>query len=229
MFLIADLAGFTALTDGHGDMTAASIVSRYIEIVNDTLHPDSHLIERTGDEVLIASNNTQSIVETAIHLRHTVERESDFPCVHVGIHTGSALKKDGHYFGRALNLTSRIAAHARGGEILCTEKIVASVQQLIGVQYHSIGQIQFKNISEPVSLYEIIVEGQREECTAIDPVCHMHVQPEKATAHILFEDKMYYFCSIERFRDKVWHRFFHYTSSTDNWRRRLPGGDGCFI
>ena len=25
------------------------------------------------------------------------------------------------------------------------------------------------------------------------------------------------------------HRFFHYTSSTDDWRRRLPGGDGCFI
>jgi class 3 adenylate cyclase len=197
VFLIADLAGFTALTEAHGDMSAASIVSRFVEIVNDTLQPESHLIERTGDEVLIASNDAQSIVETAIHLRHTVERESDFPCVHAGIHAGSALKKDGHYFGRALNLTSRIAAHARGGEILCSEKIAASVKQLIGVQYHSLGQIQFKNISEPVSLYEILVEGHAGECTAFDPVCHMHVQSESATSHILFEDKIYYFCSFE--------------------------------
>lgn len=196
-FLIADLAGFTALTEAHGDMSAASIVSRYVEIVNDTLHPECRLIERTGDEVLITSKNTQSIVETAIHLRQAVERESDFPCVHVGIHVGSALEKDGHYFGRALNLTSRVAAHARGGEILCTEKIVESVKMSINAQFHSLGRIQFKNIYDPVSLYEIQVEGHAGECTAFDPVCHMHVQPDTATAHIMFEDKVYYFCSFE--------------------------------
>ena len=196
-FLIADLAGFTALTEAHGDMSAASIVSRYIEIVNDTLHPECRLIERTGDEVLIASKNTQSIVETAIHLRQAVERETDFPCVHAGIHAGSTLEKDGHYFGRALNLTSRVAAHARGGEILCTDKIVDSVEPIIDVKYHSLGQIKFKNISEPVSLYEINVEGHAGECTAFDPVCHMHVQPEIAAANILFKDRMYYFCSID--------------------------------
>ena len=196
-FLIADLAGFTALTEAHGDMSAASIVSRYVEIFNDTLHPGSRLVERTGDEVLIASNNVQSVVETAILLRKTIESESHFPCVHAGIHAGSALEKDGHYFGKALNLTSRIAAHARGGEILCTEKIVTAVKPIVNVKYQSLGQIQFKNISDPVSLYEIIVEGHAGECTAFDPVCHMHVQPEKAAANILFEDRMYYFCSIE--------------------------------
>ena len=52
-FLIADLAGFTALTEAHGDLSAASIVSRYMEIVNDTLQPGSRLVERTGDEVRI--------------------------------------------------------------------------------------------------------------------------------------------------------------------------------
>ena len=196
-FLIADLAGFTALTEAHGDMSAASIVSRYVEIVNDTLHPESRLIERTGDEVLIASNDTQSIVETAIHLRQTVERESEFPCVHAGMHSGSALEIEGHYFGRALNLTSRVAAHARGGEILCTEKIVESANPLIDVKYQSLGQTKFKNISDPVSLFEIIVKGNGGECTAFDPVCHMHVQPDRATAHIMFENRMYYFCSFE--------------------------------
>ena len=78
-FLIADLAGFTALTEAHGDLSAASIVSRYMEIVNDTLQPGSRLVERTGDEVLIAANNVQSVVETAIYLRKTIESESHFP------------------------------------------------------------------------------------------------------------------------------------------------------
>lgn len=85
-FLIADLAGFTALTEAHGDISAASIVSRYVEIVNDTLHPECRLIERTGDEVLITSKNTQSIAEKAIHLRQ-VSKENPIFHVYMRVYT----------------------------------------------------------------------------------------------------------------------------------------------
>jgi adenylate cyclase len=197
IFLIADLAGFTALTEAHGDMSAASIVTRYIEIVKDTLRPGCHLIERTGDEVLIASNNAQHVVKTAIDLRQAIENESLFPCVHAGIHAGSALEKDGHYFGKALNLTSRIAAHARGGEILCSEKIIESANAIRNVKSRSIGKIQFKNITDPISVFEIIVGGHVGECTVFDPVCHMHVQAESAVAQLQYDGRMYHFCSFE--------------------------------
>jgi adenylate cyclase len=197
VFLIADLAGFTALTEAHGDMSAANIVTRYVDIVKDNLNQGSKLVERVGDEVLIVSNDASSIVQTAINLRDTIEKEQLFPCIHAGIHAGSTLERDGHYFGKALNLTSRVAAHARGGEILCTEKIVDTASNLTDTKYRSLGHIQFKNISEPVSVYEVIVEGRLGECTVFDPVCHMHVREETSVSRLLFEDRMYYFCSFE--------------------------------
>ena len=197
VFLIADLSGFTALTEAHGDMSAASIVTRYVEIVNDNLCQGTKLVERVGDEVLIVSNEATSIVRTAIDLRDTIEKEQLFPCIHAGINAGSALEKDGHYFGKALNLASRVAAHARGGEILCTDKIVDLANDIENIKYQSLGLIQFKHITEPVAVFEITVGERVGECTLFDPVCHMHVQAETAVAQLRFDDRTYYFCSFE--------------------------------
>lgn len=196
VFLIADLAGYTALTEAHGDMSAVRIVKRYVEIVNDNIFPGTKLIERVGDEILMVSNDVTSIVRTAVNLRDTIENEQHFPCIHAGIHVGSALEKDGHYFGKALNLASRIAAYARGGEILCTDRIVRMVCDIEDVNYRSIGSIEFKHIPEPVAVFEVIVGGRVGECTIFDPVCHMHVQPETAVAQLRVDERVYYFCSI---------------------------------
>ena len=197
VFLIADLAGYTALTEAHGDMSAARIVKRYVEIVNDNIFPGTKLVERVGDEILMVSNDATSIVRTAVNLRDTIENEQHFPCIHAGIHVGSALEKEGHYFGKALNLASRIAAYARGGEILCTEKIVHMAGDIEDVTYRSLGSIGFKHIPEPVAVFEVIVGGRVGECTIFDPVCHMHVQPETAVAQLRVNERVYYFCSIE--------------------------------
>ena len=53
VFLIADLAGYTALTEAHGDMSAARIVKRYDEIVNDNILPGTKLVERVGNACTI--------------------------------------------------------------------------------------------------------------------------------------------------------------------------------
>ena len=197
VFLIADLAGYTALTEAHGDMSAATIVNRYIEIVNDNIFPGTELVERVGDEILMVSNDAESIVRTAIDLRDTIESEQHFPCIHTGIHVGSALEKDGHYFGKALNLASRVASYARGGEILCTEKIVQRANDIKDVTYRSLGPVEFKHIPEPVAVFEVMVGGRVGECTIFDPVCHMHVQPDTAVAQMRKDERVYYFCSLE--------------------------------
>ena len=197
VFLIADLAGYTALTEAHGDMSAAKIVKRYVEIVNDNIFPGTKLVERVGDEILMVSNDAKSIVRTAVNLCDTIESEQYFPCIHAGIHVGSALEKDGHYFGKALNLASRVAAYARGGEILCTDKIVHMACDIEDVDYRALGSIEFKHIPEPVAVFEVIVGGRVGECTIFDPVCHMHVQPEMAVAQLRVDERVYYFCSLD--------------------------------
>jgi hypothetical protein len=42
-FLMADMSGFTALTETHGDMHAANVATRYVEIAEEVLDPGARL------------------------------------------------------------------------------------------------------------------------------------------------------------------------------------------
>lgn len=197
VFLIADLSGYTALTEAHGDISAVEIVTRYVEIVRAALHPGAELVERVGDEVLIVSPEAASLVYTAIALREAIEHEALFPTMHAGIHGGKVVAKDGHYYGRALNLASRVAAHARGDQILCTEWVAASAKDLKDVEYRALGLTQFKNITEPVAIFEVLKGQEKGNARLIDPVCRMQVREDTAPGRLSFGEKTYYFCSFD--------------------------------
>jgi class 3 adenylate cyclase len=115
-FLVADLAGYTSLTETHGDHTAADLLSRYATIVQESLREDTVVVDRIGDEVLTTSGNTQNLLDTGLDLLSRIEREPDFPATHTGLHAGNVIRRDRRYFGTTLNLTSRICSHSRGGQ-----------------------------------------------------------------------------------------------------------------
>jgi class 3 adenylate cyclase len=118
--LIADLSGYTALTETHGSLTAADLIDRYVDIVNASLIGDSKLQERVGDEVMIVSTSADYLLATAELLLQSTQEEYNFLEVHGGLHYGTLLKRNNSYFGSALNLTARIASQASAGTFLCS-------------------------------------------------------------------------------------------------------------
>jgi len=197
VLLVADLSGYTALTEAHGNISAAKVVNRYTEIAKESLYEGTRLIERVGDEILIASTDAASIIKTALKLVHKIETEPFFPTIHAGIHSGKVLEQGGHYFGSALNIASRVVSHARGCQILCTKTVVEMVGEMEDIKFRAIGEVNFKNIFEPVALFEIVTDCRKLEINVVDPVCRMLVSPESASAHLTFKDNNYYFCSFE--------------------------------
>ena len=196
-FLIADLAGFTALTEIHGSRHAAWVVTRYVEIVRATLHPRARLAERVGDAVLIVAPDPESAVRTAVDVREATEREPLFPLLRVGVHGGPVIELNGSYFGTPLNLTARLAAHATAGQILCTESIAAAASSLEGVEFRSLGPVSLRNILTPVSVFEVMVANRAGESEPIDPVCQMRVDPLTAASQLAHGGRTFYFCSPE--------------------------------
>ncbi|MGD2096983.1 MAG: adenylate/guanylate cyclase domain-containing protein [Desulfobacterales bacterium] len=110
IFLIADLSGYTAMTEAHGGISAARVVKRYIEIVQECLQEGSRLVETIGDEVIVIGDDAANLIRVALNLREKVENEPNFPAVHIGIHAGDVLEQDGRFFGSAINIASRTAA-----------------------------------------------------------------------------------------------------------------------
>ncbi|MEP7372777.1 MAG: hypothetical protein ABI675_05260 [Chitinophagaceae bacterium] len=180
--LIADLSGYTALTETHGASAAADIIDRYIEMVNDCLVGDSHFHERTGDEAMMVSSSADHLLATLSNLVQITSMENNFLQVHGGLHYGKILNRNNSYFGTALNLTARIAKKASPGSFWCSAEYVNSISHETPFTFLSKGKQAFKNISEDHEVYELIA-GQR-SLTYIDPVCKMQINhKEKATAH----------------------------------------------
>ena len=197
IFLIADLSGYTALTEAHGSISAAQIIKRYIEIVRECLLEDSRLVETVGDEVLIIGNDASHIIQVGINLRKKVENEPNFPAVHIGIHAGDVLEQDGRFFGSAINIASRTAAYARAGQIIATAAAIKRVADKKAISYQPLGEIQFKNIAEPISIFEIDSGHSVLNMNVTDPVCRMQLKPDTALGRLNYQGQNYFFCSFE--------------------------------
>jgi class 3 adenylate cyclase/YHS domain-containing protein len=194
-FVIADLAGFTALTEIHGSRHAAWVVTRYVEIVRAALVPGARLAERVGDAVLIVAPDAASAVGTAVDLRAATEREPLFPLLRLGVHGGRVVQLDGSYFGTPLNLTARLAAHAMAGQILCTDSVAAAASNLEGVEFRGVGTVTLKNILAPIAVFEVVAANRHAQDELIDPVCQMRVDPTTAASQLSHGGRTYLFCS----------------------------------
>src|SRR5689334_2348808 len=97
--LIADLSGYTSLTDTHGSTAAADLIEKFIDILEKSLVGSSKFHQRTGDEVLVVSSSADDLLGTAIALMQNTSAEHEFLQVHGGLHYGKILKRNNDYFG----------------------------------------------------------------------------------------------------------------------------------
>ena len=190
--LIADLSGYTALTETHGASSAADLIDKYIEIVNNSLVGESHLHERVGDEVMIVSDSPDHLLSTAVVLLQNVFTEYNFLQIHGALHYGKILKRNNSFFGSTINLASRIASHAKPGFFLCSADFLNAMTDKKSYSFTSIGKYNFKNVIEEKEVFEITID--RPESLYIDPVCRMLInEKENAIAHP--KEPNIFFCS----------------------------------
>ncbi len=69
-----------------------------------------------------------------------------------------ALYRDGDYFGRDVNIASRVAARSAGGEVLVTRPVVEHAGSHL--EFERIAEVKLKGFSEPT---EIFIARQGEE------------------------------------------------------------------
>jgi class 3 adenylate cyclase len=121
-FLFADLAGFTAFTERHGDERAAELaVSFHEHVASLTQEHGCEVVKTIGDAVMVRGESAQTAVWLAQRIIERALREG-LPPVRVGLDTGPAVQRNGDWFGATVNIASRVTALTRAGELLMTER-----------------------------------------------------------------------------------------------------------
>jgi adenylate cyclase len=152
-----DLTGYTRLTEEQGDEVAARVATSLASMVeNISRRHGGTPIRWLGDGGMFHFKDPGAAVVSGLDMVESAPR-AGLPPMHIGIHTGPVIFQDGDVYGRTVNLASRIASHATGGEVLASEGTVSRVPA-DGVRFHPVGPVMLKGLPTPVELFRAVRE-----------------------------------------------------------------------
>ena len=148
-----DLAGYTRLTEEQGDQAAAELAGTLAVLVERSSRAHGGTpVKWLGDGVMLYFRRPAEAVEAALGMVGEVP-EAGLPPAHVGVAAGPVVVQGGDYFGRTVNLASRVAARADAGQVLVTAT-VAEAPSPDGVVYADLGAFELKGFAAPVRVLE---------------------------------------------------------------------------
>jgi adenylate cyclase len=144
----ADLAGYTRLTEEEGDLQAVDAVERFVDAVESTLPEEARVIKTIGDEVMIVGSDPAALTDWAVEFQ---AEQDGGPLPRIGIHCGEALYRDGDYYGRDVNIASRVAARSAGGDVLVTRPVVEHAGPHL--EFERIAEVRLKGFTDSTEIF----------------------------------------------------------------------------
>lgn len=160
-FLFADLRGYTAFVERHGDSAAADVLDAYRELVRAEVARHAGAEIRTeGDSFYVVFPSARRAVACGLAIVEAAERASrdhpDRPIrVGIGINAGETIQRGEGFVGTAVNLAARVCAQAREGEVLITLAVRDAVGAAAGLRFSPRGTRRLKGIGRPIALYAV--------------------------------------------------------------------------
>lgn len=198
-FVFADLAGYTALTEAHGDEHAADTAATFCQTVRSVMHDyGAEEIKTIGDAILLRVPRADDAVRLAARLVGDHGARHQALSVRIGMHTGVAVCRDGDWFGAAVNIAARVSDLAVAGEVLLTSATAdAAGHALAALKPEPRGRRHLRHVRESVELFALRPTSTLGLPLAVDPVCRMTVDPERAPRRTIHQGRQYVFCSEE--------------------------------
>jgi adenylate cyclase len=160
-FLFMDLVGFSALTAERGDERAADVALALYARVRQLLplHRGEE-IKTIGDAMMVRCEDPRAGVELGLRIAEEIAGEQDLPPLRIGVHTGSAVHRDGDWYGGAVNVAARLCSAAGGGEVLVSDAAREAAGSPCEIDFGVRRLHWLKNIPEPVAAGSAV----RQEC-----------------------------------------------------------------
>jgi adenylate cyclase len=150
-FLFTDLVGFTALAAAEGDDRAAEVALEFYARVRALLADHcAEEIKTIGDALMLRCERPDDAVRLGLRIVRELESIPGFPVARVGVHTGSAVCREGDWYGTTVNVASRLCTAAGAGSVLVSEQTCQAAGRLRKVELGDTELHWLKNLTKPV-------------------------------------------------------------------------------
>lgn len=151
----ADLVGFTSLGEKVETEELGAIAERLEGLAGDVAEGPVTLVKTIGDEVMLVSRDNRALLDATLSLVEAADL-AELPPLRAGIARGEAVGRAGDWFGRPVNLASRITRIAHPASVL----VDAEVREEAGPGYRwsFAGARRIRGVKGQVKLYRARAE-----------------------------------------------------------------------
>jgi class 3 adenylate cyclase len=173
----SDIRGFTELSERMEPEEIVEELNEYLTEMTEIVFRHGGTLDKyVGDAIMVffgdpvpQDDHAERAVRMALEMRERIEELSSHwkgkygePfAIGMGIttgwvtvgHVGSAVRSDYTVIGNEVNLASRLADRAEGGQILVSERTMMAVEDF--ATGHVIDEVSLKGVSRPIKIYDV--------------------------------------------------------------------------
>jgi adenylate cyclase len=170
--LFADVSGSTRLYETVGDAEALATIGRCLSLVRVACEGyGGRVVKTIGDEVMAVFPTADLATEAAAEMQ---ARIFDLPpvgrtrlAIRVGFHFGPAIEVEGDVFGDSVNVAARMAALAKGEQVILSAQTAALLAPVLRARVREIDSLTVKGKHSDIGIFELLWQASDSDLTAL--------------------------------------------------------------
>lgn len=153
--MFSDIENSTAVNSEIGDQEWVKLLSAHDRLLKTYVDRHrGHVVKSQGDGYMVVFRTPELAIGASLGIQRALSAKRQLSRrlrrtpirVRIGLHTGTAIEREGDYFGRNVAMAARVAAMADGGEILVTGEIVEQLQDAEDFRFVEDDTVELKGL-----------------------------------------------------------------------------------
>jgi predicted ATPase/class 3 adenylate cyclase len=162
-FLFTDIDSSTSMFEADPFRMQAAVARHDALTADAVTGAGGEVVKSTGDGALCAFPTVDAALAGAVALFRACAAEpwpTDEPLqLRAAVHHGSAIARDGDYFGPTLNRAARLEAAGHGGQLLVSADALASGSLPDGIGVVDLGEHRLRSLPDPIHVFQVVADG----------------------------------------------------------------------
>ena len=156
-FLFTDIEGSTRLWQ-QDKAAMGTALARHDQVIREAVAAHGgEVFSTSGDGLAVAFPTASSAVAAALAAQQSLGAElwpTASPLrVRMGLHTGEGERRDGDYFGPAVNRAARLMGVGHGGQVLCSSATAGVVESEVPLV--DLGEHRLRDLDRPIHIFQV--------------------------------------------------------------------------
>lgn len=148
-----DIVGFTRLGEEIPPEDLGELVREFERAAESAAEPPVRLVKTIGDAAMLVAPHPRPLIDTVLGLVDDSRQQDGRPLLRGGLASGEALPRAGDYYGRPVNLASRLTSFARRGSVVTSKDVHDAAPD--DYAWSFAGNRRFKGVGDDVPVYRV--------------------------------------------------------------------------